>query len=76
MQGVIAISDVGPVGPEGPAGVVPDLATQAEAEAGTNNEVLMTPLRAAQAITVQAAKTQFFNTTITSTGWVLQTSGT
>jgi hypothetical protein len=51
MQGVIAISDVGPVGPEGPAGVVPDLATQAEAEAGTNNEVLMTPLRTTQAIT-------------------------
>lgn len=46
-----AIEVVGEAGSELGAGAFASLASQAEAEAGTNNTKMMTPLRTAQAIT-------------------------
>jgi hypothetical protein len=41
--------------PENPSGATPDIATQPEAEAGTDNTKMMTPLRVAEAIVAQGA---------------------
>lgn len=52
-----------------------DIATQAEAEAGTNNTKLMTPLRASQAVTalgttVPSGTVMYFAASTAPTGWL------
>lgn len=54
-------------------GITPALSSQAQAEAGTDNTTLMTPLRAAQAITALVPQPTVLLGTITTTSGTTQT---
>ncbi|MDH1271215.1 hypothetical protein N5C81_26795 [Rhizobium pusense] len=69
IQGYNGVSTTGYV--EAVSATGPWLATQAEAESGTNNDQIMTPLRVKQALAAQSTATDRISTTNVSSGATL-----